>query len=163
MVKYSALALTCVVALTSSTANAFALMSTSRKAGTALNTFASPTLIIGPMIRRMREDQEKKKMPMASEQERAYEAPGLRVGTGSWKWPPVWPYDRTFFVRKDELAPQGNLDFASVAGMLSGAPQIPVADEVSDEEKFDFYKYWNEEKVNVSTEIDPAAAAALTK
>ena len=88
MVKYSFLALA-ALAMANMSTDAFAPKITSRVARTSLHAFAPPTMIIGPMIKRMREEQEKKKMPMASEQERAYEAPGLRVGSSAWKWPPV--------------------------------------------------------------------------
>ena len=41
-------------------------------------------------------------MPMASPEDAASEAPGLRVGPQAWKWPPVWPYDDELFRRPDE-------------------------------------------------------------
>ena len=64
---------------------------------------SSELYIIGPMIRKMREEQAKKKMPMASEEERRDEAPGLRVGRGAWKWPPVWPYANNELYEKMRL------------------------------------------------------------
>ena len=39
---------------------------------------------------------------MASPEDAASEAPGLRVGPQAWKWPPVWPYDDELFRRPDE-------------------------------------------------------------
>ena len=115
------------------------------------------------MIKRMREEQEKKKMPMASEQERAYEAPGLRVGSSAWKWPPVWPYDQSFFVPKEDLISQGAPDLAGMAGMMNGLPQVSESVEVKDKKTFDVIQYWNEEKGNVPTELDPEAIARLKK
>lgn len=123
----------------------------------------APTFIIGPMIRKMREEKEKKKMPMAAPDEAAYEAPGLRVGKSAWKWPPVWPYDMTSFVPKqDEVAPAAP-DLASVASMMNGAPQVPPSLTVSEESKLDPIKYWGEEKADVATELSEGAAAKLRK
>jgi hypothetical protein len=123
----------------------------------------APTFIIGPMIRKMREEKEKKKMPMAAPDEAAYEAPGLRVGKNAWKWPPVWPYDMTSFVPKqDEVAPP-TPDLASVANMMNGAPQVPPPISVSEEVKLDPLKYWGDEKAEVATELSEGAAAKLRK
>merc|ERR1711976_98736 len=66
-------------------------------------TSSTQLYIIGPMIRKMREEQAKKKMPMASDEEREGEAPGLRVGTGAWRWPPVWPYSEAEFTPKEDI------------------------------------------------------------
>ena len=162
MVKYSFLALAALAMVNMST-DAFAPKTTSRTARTSLNAFTPPTLIIGPMIKRMREEQEKKKMPMASEQERAYEAPGLRVGSSAWKWPPVWPYDQSFFVPKEDLISQGAPDLAGMAGMMNGLPQVSESVEVKEKKTFDVIQYWNEEKGNVPTELDPEAIARLKK
>lgn len=118
--------------------------------------------IIGPMIRRMREEQAKKKMPMASEQEREGEAPGLRVGSGAWRWPPVWPYSDTDFVPKEDITePKA----APVTGLLAG--NLPKPDEIEEEEEeekketLDVLHYWGEEKAGVKTEIDPDAVKKL--
>ena len=100
---------------------------------------------------------------MASDQERAYEAPGLRVGSSAWKWPPVWPYDRSFFVPKEDLITQGAPDLASMAGMMNGVPQIPTVGEAKEVSTFDVISYWNEELANVATELDPEAAENLKK
>ena len=40
------------------------------------------SLIIGPIICRMREEKRKKEVLLASLEERASEAPGLRIGVG---------------------------------------------------------------------------------
>ncbi len=73
------------------------------QSSSSLQMAASPIFIIGPMIRRMRESQQRKNLPMANPEESKGEAPGLRVGSNAWKWPPVWPYDSNFFKRKLEL------------------------------------------------------------
>jgi hypothetical protein len=169
MVKYSFLALA-AVAMAPSSVEAFAPQSTSRAVGTSLKAFAPPTLIIGPMIRKMREDQEKKKKPMASDQERAYEAPGLRVGSGAWKWPPVWPYEESFFTVKEDLIAQKAPDMNGMAGLLNqgmtelnGAPKTLPVSSVDVKTTFDALKYWEEEKANVATEMDPEAVKNLKK
>lgn len=112
------------------------------------------------MIRRMREEQAKKKMPMASDQEREGEAPGLRVGSGAWRWPPVWPYSDTDFIPKEDIVePKA----APVTGLLAG--NLPKPGEIEEEEEkketLDVLKYWGEEKVGVKTEIDPDAVKKL--
>jgi len=122
---------------------------------------ALPPLIIGPMIKRMREEKEKAKMPMARADEAKNEAPGLRVGEGAWKWPPVWPYDRNFFKRRSELDAAKNA--ASPLSMMSG--QIPTPDangEIVDDTVFDSLGYW--EKVSdVKTELDERVAEKIKK
>jgi hypothetical protein len=115
------------------------------------------------MIRKMREDKEKKNMPMANAEEAAYEAPGLRVGKDAWKWPPVWPYDgATFTPTQDLVDAGGGPDLASMAGVVNGMPASPTQTEVGDEDKLNPLKYW-EEKADVSTELDPQAADNLRK
>lgn len=116
--------------------------------------------IIGPMLRKMREEQAKKKMPMASEDERRDEAPGLRVGTNAWKWPPVWPYSVNDFTPKDDIAepPQAN-PMAGIMGMNGAMP--PPVPEVEEKEKLDVLNYWGEEKAMERTDIDDGAVAAL--
>lgn len=119
--------------------------------------------IIGPMIRKMREEKAQKSMPMATEEERAGEAPGLRVGDDAWKWPPVWPYDADFFTPKDDIKelPQAS----PISGLLGNMnmPQLPTEiEEVEDDEnKFDVMKYWQEEKGDVTTDMDDEAANSL--
>jgi|AntRauTorckE5430_2_1112549.scaffolds.fasta_scaffold08115_5 hypothetical protein len=118
--------------------------------------------IIGPMIRKMREEKAKKNMPMASEDERQGEAPGLRVGTGAWKWPPVWPYGDSDFIPKEDIVEPK--ESSPVTGLLAG--NIPNPDDVVEEEEekiatLDILKYWGEEKNSVKTEIDAEAAQKL--
>lgn len=136
--------------------------SVARKYDTSISAVA-PTLIIGPMIRKMREEKEKKKMPMAGADESASEAPGLRVGKNAWKWPPVWPYDETSFVPKVDEVPPTAPDLASVANMVTGTTSAPPAVAMSEKDKLDPLKYWGEEKAGVDTELSPGAAANLRK
>jgi hypothetical protein len=119
-------------------------------------------MIIGPMIKRMREEKEKAKMPMARADEAKNEAPGLRVGEGAWKWPPVWPYDRNFFKRRSEL--DAAKAAASPLSMMSGS-MMPTQDangEVVDKTMFDSLGYW--EKVSdVKTDLDERVAEKIRK
>ena len=137
------------------------------------------------MIRRMRENQERKNLPMANPEESKSEAPGLRVGSNAWKWPPVWPYDSNFFKRKVELeAGSGGKSrenaAAGMKGILTGAAAVggglatsPDMGTAADENGsaaggenegalFDSLKYWNEKK-SVLTELDPRVAEKITK
>jgi hypothetical protein len=127
---------------------------------------AAPPMIIGPMIKKMRDEQEKKKIPMASQDEAMGQAPGLRVGGGAWKWPPVWPYDQDMFTPPDDIQkPDTNIPLNDMAGMLSGVNQLPTPDEVEIKEQdvLDVLKYWAEEKADVVTEIDEEAVEKLKR
>jgi len=117
---------------------------------TSLHAFAPPTLIIGPMIRRMREEQEKKKMPMASADESKNEAPGLRVGANAWKWPPVWPYDANFFKRKSEMNAR---NAAAPMSLLTGQMPTASGENATDSNVFNSMKFW-EERSNITTDLD---------
>ncbi len=130
---------------------------TAESSDTALHAFAPPTLIIGPMIRRMKEEQEKKKMPMAAANEAKNEAPGLRVGANAWKWPPVWPYDSNFFKRRSEMNAKNQ---AAPLNMLTG--QMPSPDAAEDENEFNSLKYW-EENSSIKTDLDPKVAEKIKK
>ena len=142
-----------------------------------------PPLIIGPMIRKMRESNDKKNMPMAAADEARAEAPGLRVGAGAWKWPPVWPYDNNFFKRQVELDAKAkdNAGLNPMAQMMGGAAgaaggnSSPFGaldgdgnkiagdgEENKEEELFDSLKYWDEKK-EVKTELDERVAEKITK
>jgi len=117
--------------------------------------------IIGPMIRKFREDRAKKEQPLASLEERSIEAPGLKVGTGVWKWPPVWPYDGQAFMRKSEIIPVNPT--APMAGLLAGGmPSLPTPSSV-DVKPLDVLKYWGEDVGDVLTDIDLEAADRLRK
>lgn len=132
------------------------------RATTALNSL--PPMIIGPMIKKMREEQAKKKMPLVNEDEARDQAEGLRVGGNSWKWPPIWPYDRDFFVPNEDVASsdspvQGN----PMLGMISGMAQPPPAPKMEKPEidKLDPVKYWSVEKADVKTDLDEEAVTKL--
>ena len=122
-----------------------------------------PTFIIGPMIRKMREEKEKKKMPMAAPDEAALEAPGLRVGKNAWKWPPVWPYDETSFIPKFDEVPPSPPDLAAVASMVTGNTQPTPAAPAIEKDKLDPLKYWGDEVAGVDTELSPGAAENLRR
>ena len=127
---------------------------------------AMPPMIIGPMIRKMREEKQKAKMPMASDGEMKGQAPGLRVGGAAWKWPPVWPYDQSFFTPPEDLSkPDPASQLNGMAGMLSGVAQVPTRaeTEVEESEKLDPLKYWKEEKADVKTELDEEAVEKLKR
>ena len=115
--------------------------------------------IIGPMIRKMKAEQEKNKMPMASEDERQGEATGLRVGSGAWKWPPVWPYTGDDFTPKKDIKQQPSV--SPMAGLMGG--NMPVVDDLEEEapSRLDVFQYWGEEKASVKTELDAEAVKAL--
>jgi len=133
---------------------------------TELHAMTAPALIIGPMIRRMREENRKKNMPLASADERDREAPGLRIGTGVWKWPPVWPYDPDLFARSGEeitkTSPAAGNPMALLAQASQGvgAADISAGDSV-DETKLDVKKYWGETMKDVTTDLEEAAAEKL--
>jgi hypothetical protein len=110
----------------------------------------------------MREEQQRKKMPMANENEVKGQAPGLRVGGAAWKWPPVWPYDETFFTPPEDLKkPDPAAQLSGMAGMLSGIAQVPTESDSQEEEKLDVLKYWKEDKADVRTNLDEEAVEKL--
>lgn len=131
---------------------------------TVLN--AVPPMIIGPMIKKMRDEQAQKKMPMVEVEDSRGQAAGIRVGGTAWKWPPIWPYADDFFTPTEDIA---TLDPATslqnMAGMMSGAPQTPTADEseVKEVEKLDVFQYWAEERGDVRTELDEEAVEKLRR
>lgn len=98
-------------------------------------------------------------MPMANEAEKEGEAPGLRVGDGAWKWPPVWPYDGDAFTPKEDIKqkPQGS----PLGTMLGQVPKIEDIEEEDEGEKFDIMNYWSEEKANEMTDIDQVTVKQL--
>jgi hypothetical protein len=119
-------------------------------------------MIIGPMIKKMREEKAKKNMPLASEDERDAEAPGLRVGKGAWKWPPVWPYDQEMFMRKEEIV--NKQQQSALKGMLGGGglPDLPDSPEAVPNTALDVKQYWAE-KAGVTTDINEEAANKLRR
>ena len=139
--------------------------------------------IIGPLIRKMRGDEQGKNMPMSSLDEARLEAPGLRVGKDAWKWPPVWPYDSNFFKRDSELVaekeakkdmnPMSALMGSGAAEALKGSADGVEANGVKNVEEseesgsdggitFDSLKYWNDNE-NVKTELDERVVEKITK
>jgi len=130
-----------------------------RRSDTSLN--AMPPLIIGPALRKMREEKAKKLAPMATEDDLKNEAPGLRVGASTWKWPPVWPYDQTFFSPKDDI-PKGPAGPNPMAQMMTGGPAAP-APQVVEVEKLDTVEYWQVENADVKTEMDEDAVVKLKR
>ena len=153
-------------------ATAFAPQSTNTNINNAHRVDTSldavpPPMIIGPMIRKMREEQEKKKMPMITGDEAVGQAPGLRVGGKAWKWPPVWPYDDTFFTPPEDIPKVDPSEkVTGMADLLTGGPQVPAAEtesEEKEEEKLDVVKYWTEEKADVKTEMDEEAVEKLKR
>lgn len=166
------LAAACGLAALSSTSSAFA---------PAPHTTAPPAAsstrlhIIGPMIKRMREKKAAENQPMYSADAMAKEAPGLKVGAGAWKWPPVWPYDSQFFQRKVEM--EGNKGGAGALGalagmggmggmgdMMAGATGSKEGEEEEGEEAktFDSLGYWAENE-GVATELDVRVSTKITK
>jgi SAM-dependent methyltransferase len=114
----------------------------------------------------MREDKKKKSMPLANPAEAAVEAPGLRVGSRAWKWPPIWPYDQSFFVPTAQaLAVESQAKLKRMASMFTGIAQVPATleaekDLMEEESKFDALKFWDGEAPAL-TELDPEAAEKL--
>jgi hypothetical protein len=116
--------------------------------------------IIGPMIRKMREHQANKNRPLAFKEDIEREAPGLKVGSKSWKWPPVWPYSSDYFIPKEDIPKSKNVP-PSVAGLMNG--NLPNTDDLEEETatKLDPLEYWSIEKAMEPTDIDPQAADKL--
>jgi len=126
-------------------------------------TSSTELFIIGPMIKKMRAEQAKKKMPMATQEERSGEANGLRVGKEAWKWPPIWPYADDEFIPPEDY-PSATPNMASMLTSAQGMPSLPTAGDVNvEEEKLDVLKYWGEEKATVETVIDDESAKKLTE
>jgi len=133
------------------------------KTATSLHMMTAPTFIITPIIKKWQEERKKKDLPLASQEERAGEAPGLRVGAGAWKWPPLWPYDDKFFrPLGDESAPDAGMS-TLLNGMAGGslAPALPPSDK--ELKKLDVVAYWVEEKKDLATEIDADSAEAIRR
>jgi hypothetical protein len=140
---------------------AFTSPSTGVRQKTSLDVM--PPMIIGPMIKKMRAEKEKKNQPMATEDETKLAAPGLRVGGGSWRFPAVWPYDQTFFTPPDDIpASAGAGQLNPMAGMLAGGMQQAAQPEV-EVEVLDVVKYWSEEKADVRTDLDEEAVEKLKR
>lgn len=111
----------------------------------------------------MKEEKAKKNAPMVTDEDMKGQAPGLRVGTSTWKWPPVWPYDQTFFTPKEDVQTPQNTQQNMMTGMLTGTPEnsIPDPAEATKIEKLDPVQYWQVEKANVTTGLDEEAIEQL--
>eukprot|EP00529_Nitzschia_sp_RCC80_P016511 CAMPEP_0113496322 /NCGR_PEP_ID=MMETSP0014_2-20120614/30062_1 /TAXON_ID=2857 /ORGANISM="Nitzschia sp." /LENGTH=678 /DNA_ID=CAMNT_0000390241 /DNA_START=42 /DNA_END=2078 /DNA_ORIENTATION=- /assembly_acc=CAM_ASM_000159 len=145
---------------------------------TSLNA-VPPPFIIGPMLKRMREEKEKKKMPMVVGDEGRGQAPGLRVGGSAWKWPPIWPYDQDFFTPNEDIETPANTaqgQLQPMMGLMAGMPQqqdltdpAAIADAAGattappEDNKLDPLTYWSVEKADVRTELDSEAIEQLKK
>lgn len=157
--KFNTFALSLAVLLSTRSCESFA-PSSGKPLRKKVSTSSTELYIIGPMLRKMREEKAKKNMPMASDEEREGEAPGLRVGGGAWKWPPVWPYTANDFTPKDDIVVQKD-DNPMSAIMGGGAP--PVQEVVDDKDKLDSLKFWGEDKASEKTTIDSEAIDQLKK
>lgn len=98
---------------------------------------------------------------MATEEELRAEAPGLRVGDSTWKWPPIWPYDQNFFIPKEDI-PKPAAGANPMSQMMTGAP-MPPTPQVVEVEKLDPLAYWQVEKADVKTEMDEDAVEKLMR
>ena len=163
MVKYHCYAVSMLLTgLASNLEVTNAYVNPSARATSRSRVSSTELYIIGPMIRKMREENAQKQMPMAQDEDREGEAPGVRVGGSAWKWPPVWPYDRDAFTPKEDIKkpPQGS----PMGSLLGQMPVVPEIDENEEEEsKFDVMKYWQEEKATQTTDIDEPAAKKLSE
>jgi hypothetical protein len=120
--------------------------------------------IISGALKKYREEQSKKKMPMASREEAKVESPGLRVASSVWKWPSIWPYDKQFFMPPEDIPKPPAMNMNQMASMMSGIaqPTVPaVALEPEEQTKLDPWQYWGVEKASVKTEMDPEAIDKL--
>mmetsp|Transcript_20152 Transcript_20152/g.43471 ORF Transcript_20152/g.43471 Transcript_20152/m.43471 type:complete len:656 (+) Transcript_20152:69-2036(+) len=150
--------------------NGFCFKSTNNpqpRLSTAVRAYAPP-FIVGPMLKKMREAEEKKRAPMTDATEAANEAPGLRVGKNSWKWPPVWPYDKMLFLpskQLDEMEKKQAMN--QMASALTGTgqnPMLPGADQAAttdDVEEFDPVAFWGKENGDVETKMDSESVEKL--
>lgn len=168
MTNYNQLAL--AVFLLAAGDNALAFQPASRQHAVSKTQLqAMPPMIISGAIKKYKAEQEKKKMPMATKEEASEEAPGLRVGSSVWKWPPVWPYDREFFMPPEDI-PKKQPNMNEMASMMSGIQQTPeqiaaAAPSVEEQEeaKLDVVKFWSEEKGDARTNMDEEAIEQLKK
>ena len=158
-----------VSALLLSAAGAFQPASHQHAKGSTTQLNVMPPMIISGALKKYKAEQEKKKMPMATREEAKEEAPGLRVGSNVWKWPPVWPYDKEFFMPPEDI-PKREMSMNEMASMFSGIQQTPeqlaaAAPTPEEEEarKLDVFKFWGEEKADVKTEMDAEAIDKLKR
>mmetsp|Transcript_7624 Transcript_7624/g.9976 ORF Transcript_7624/g.9976 Transcript_7624/m.9976 type:complete len:660 (-) Transcript_7624:86-2065(-) len=170
----SVLCLAVALSCASSSVNGFQSVSldrcSTRPSPTARHAIAPP-LIIGPMLKKMKDEKAKKNMPMADASESANQAPGLRVGSGSWKWPPVWPYDTALFLpskQLDEMERKKNMNqLASAVSGIGQSPNMMAPDGATtdgDDDDVEIFKaldFWGKEKGTLETGMDQDAVDKL--
>jgi Methyltransferase domain len=151
-----------------------ATITTTTTSTTSLSALLAPPLIITPFIKKMKNERDQKRMPMADASEAMQQAPGLRVGENAWKWPPVWPYEASFFTSAkaaQEMNKKASLN--QLVSAMSGVAQIQKttgADAAEEKEgaaaaeemgEFTPVKYWGTEQAGVNTNMDPDAIEKL--
>jgi SAM-dependent methyltransferase len=135
----------------------------SQGTGTLLKAAVMPPFIISGIMKKMREEKEKKKIPL-SRDEASAEAPGLRVGRQAWKWPAIWPYDANFFMPAAQAAEmKRKASMSTMTSILSGGTATtPIPEEAEQSgtgTSFDALNFWSEQE---PVQMDPEAAAKLT-
>ena len=139
-------------------------------ASTSLSAVPTP-FIISPIIRKFREEQEKKNMALASDDEKARESAGLRIGEGAWKFPPVFPFEDAMFVSKEEEEnapkpaqenPLAKVMQQQIAPGSSGLPSLPAElPQIDEGSKFEYKEFWMTEMKDVETALDSRAVEQL--
>ena len=123
---------------------------------------ALPPLIISPIIKKMREENAKKNLPMVDAEEARQEAPGLKVGKDVWKWPAVWPYDDITFKPVATIeSPTSAENLNQIANAISGVASVPTVPDESMAPKFDPLAYWGIDQSTVETNMDNEAIEKL--
>lgn len=123
---------------------------------------ALPPMIISPIIKKMREENAKKNLPMVDAEEARKEAPGLKVGKEVWKWPAVWPYDEITFKPVATLeSPTSAENLNQIASAISGVATVPTVPDESLAPKFDPLAYWGVDQSTTETNMDVEAIEKL--
>ena len=123
---------------------------------------ALPPMIITPFIKKMREENAKKNLPMVDAEEARQEAPGLKVGKEVWKWPAVWPYDDITFKPVATLeSPTSAENLNQIASAISGVATVPTVPDESTAPKFDPLAYWGQDQSTATTNMDAEAIEKL--
>jgi SAM-dependent methyltransferase len=131
-----------------------------RTATTILN--AVPPMIIAPMLKKMKEENAKKNLPMVDAEEAEKEAPGLKVGKEVWKWPPIWPYDEVTFkpvATLESATSAENLN--QIASAISGVATVPTIPDETNSPMFDPMQFWGIDQEGVPTDMDTEAVERL--
>jgi len=103
---------------------------------------------------------------MRSEEQAKKEAPGLRIGSTTWKWPAIWPYDQSFFIPTLQVnAIEKQTQMQGMTSMLTGVAQAPGTEAAAADSipEFDPLTYWGEEQVDTETGLDPEAKEKLAE